>query len=364
MQNKIGLKNLLIKHYNQYPQAQLKDMVKFIYQHEFGSGHLVTDETASLKRLQEEYLALKEHSYDRKSSAAIFEEIGNGLCRLNLSKLQDTGLNLTTVNRFFLNTAKMTRGSMESFEKKLEVLKECCRDGILPYAIKELKAYLQDYQSQGYPPVRHSEEFRQAYSPAYRVVKTEYRDFFKLFCKIDVLMKAKNRTFAAIDGNSGAGKTNLAALLREIYDANIFHMDDFFLTPELRTEERLKEVGGNVDYLRFKEEVIGGLESGEEFYYRRYDCHKQAFVERVRVVPKPVNIIEGVYSMHPTLIDYYDLKVFLGIDSEEQGKRILQRNGAIMYQRFLVEWIPMENRYFEEMNIEEQADLIFKNNEL
>jgi uridine kinase len=27
-------------------------------------------------------------------------------------------------------------------------------------------------------------------------------------------------------------------------------------------------------------------------------------------------LIDGVYSMHPTLIDYYDLKIFLLIDHE------------------------------------------------
>ena len=47
----------------------------------------------------------------------------------------------------------------------------------------------------------------------------------------------------AIDGNSGAGKSTLAALIADVYDCNLFHMDDFFLRPEQRTEERLKETG-------------------------------------------------------------------------------------------------------------------------
>ena len=41
----------------------------------------------------------------------------------------------------------------------------------------------------------------------------------------------------AIDGRCGAGKSTLAAVLAERLDANLIHMDDFFLRPEQRTPE-------------------------------------------------------------------------------------------------------------------------------
>lgn len=66
----------------------------------------------------------------------------------------------------------------------------------------------------------------------------------------------KNRLLIAIDGMSGAGKTTLAEQLAERLDANVFHMDDFFLRPEQRTEERSREIGGNVDYERFHNEIL------------------------------------------------------------------------------------------------------------
>ncbi|MDK2902990.1 hypothetical protein [Mahella sp.] len=190
-------------------------------------------------------------------------------------------------------------------------------------------------------------------------LEEEYRDFFEIFCRIDSLMESHDTVNVAIDGNSGAGKSTLASLISSVYDCNIFHMDDFFLTPELKTEERLKEVGGNVDYVRFKQEVINGLHSKREFQYNIYDCKQKAFRQSVSVIPKKLNIIEGSYSMHPTLINNYDLKIFLYIDEKEQSLRILKRNGASMLKRFLYEWIPLENRYFKELNIREQSDLIF-----
>ncbi|HBK67048.1 MAG TPA: uridine kinase [Firmicutes bacterium] len=196
------------------------------------------------------------------------------------------------------------------------------------------------------------------------MVKSKHRDYFELCRQIATLLISQARVLLAIDGNSGAGKTSLAFLLKEVYDANIFHMDHFFLRPELKTAERLQEIGGNVDYLRFKQEVIYGLQSGGKFQYQRYDCVQQALVEYIAVEQKAVNIIEGVYSLHPSLINYYDLKVFLSVGAKEQSRRILRRNGPDLHQRFLREWIPMENRYFQEMKIQERCDFVFRSNEI
>ena len=128
--------------------------------------------------------------------------------------------------------------------------------------------------------------YRANYCPAYRIVKTEYRDYFDVFTTIDSLLQTQQTVIVAIDGNSGAGKSTLANLIASVYDCNLFRMDDFFLTPELKTEERLKEIGGNVDYQRFKEEVIRGIQSGKEFQYQVYDCQEMKLREKVVVHPK------------------------------------------------------------------------------
>lgn len=173
-------------------------------------------------------------------------------------------------------------------------------------------------------------------------------------------MESRDIVSVAIEGNAGAGKTTLSALIDKVYDCNIFHMDDFFLRPELKTEERLKEIGGNVDYVRFRQEVIDCLQSGEQFEYQIYDCRKMALDSYISVEPKKLNVIEGVYSMHPTLVDSYDLKIFLYIDAEEQSRRILKRNGPTMQRRFLEEWIPLEDEYFDELRIREQSDMVIQ----
>ncbi|HHW01092.1 MAG TPA: hypothetical protein GXX36_16275 [Clostridiaceae bacterium] len=356
----MSIKALLVRHYNLYPRIQIQDAVKLIYQNEFAGGHFIENEEETLRKLQTEWRYLEQIAPDRKTTGDVFEDIGNNLCRLHLAALKHYSISLSTINRLFINTANSVRGSIKGFEEKLDELRQCCKEGQLPFSLEELEACLSSYKEKGYPPISHSEVYRKAYFPAYRIVRSEYCDFFELFCRIDSLMKVKDRVNVAIDGNCGAGKTTLSLLIGNIYDCNIFHMDDFFLTPEMKTEERLNEVGGNVDYARFKNEVIDGLNSGSEFQYRKYDCKQMIFGPPISVIPKKLNIIEGSYSMHPTLVNNYDLKVFLHIDEEKQISRILNRNGPLMLKRFINEWIPMENRYFSELKIQEQCDLVFE----
>ncbi len=185
-----------------------------------------------------------------------------------------------------------------------------------------------------------------------------------LYSRIEQLLTEKRSVFVAIDGNSAAGKTTLANLLQGRYQCNVFHMDDFFLRPHQRTPERLKEIGGNVDYGRFRSEVIEPLICGKPFCYRPFNCQLQELCNPVSITPKQLNIVEGVYSLHPTLIDVYDLKVFLNLDEPTQRERITQRNAIALQKRFFQEWIPMENRYFNLMHIAEQCDLVFNAAEL
>ena len=163
----------------------------------------------------------------------------------------------------------------------------------------------------------------------------------------------------AIDGMSASGKTTLAELLHKVFpESNLFHMDDYFLQPHQRTAERLSEVGGNVDYERFMDEIILHLDDKDGFTFRKFDCRTQTLCSKMSVPWKPLIIIEGSYSQHPYFGNSYDLRIFCEISKEEQKKRILKRNGPEMLDRFLNEWIPKENAYFEAYKIKEKSGLL------
>ena len=178
--------------------------------------------------------------------------------------------------------------------------------------------------------------------------------------KITEIYNIKGSVYVAIDGNCGAGKTTLAEYLAGLFKCNLFHMDDFYLTPEKRTAERLNEPGGNVDRERFLSEVLVPLSRNEDIFYKAYDCGTQSFKEPVRVTPKRVVITEGSYSCHPELYGYYDLHIFLSASPEVQMKRIIKRNGEEAYECFKNKWIPLEEKYFDAFKIKEKCELIFE----
>ncbi len=170
-------------------------------------------------------------------------------------------------------------------------------------------------------------------------------------------LKSKNELTVAIDGRCASGKSTLGKELSEIFDCNLFHIDDYFLRPEQRTRERLNTPGGNFDIERFTDEVIRGINSGEDFSYSPFDCSKMAIGNKLTVNKKALNIIEGSYSCHPDIIDNYDITVFITTDEETQKNRILKRNSD-KAQMFFSKWIPMEESYFSHFDIKNRCDYI------
>ena len=164
--------------------------------------------------------------------------------------------------------------------------------------------------------------------------------------QIDELLSKKDFIIVAIDGKCASGKTTLANELAKYYDCNVFHMDDFFLRPEQRINERFSEVGGNIDYERFNEEVLIPLKAQKDFSYQPFDCSTQTLSNEIQVSLKKLNIIEGTYSQHLYFGEPYDLKILLDINPDLQRKRILERP-EFLHKRFFEEWIPMENEYFK-----------------
>ena len=168
--------------------------------------------------------------------------------------------------------------------------------------------------------------------------------------------EAADKVFVvAIDGMCGSGKSTVAARLQEYFNCSLFHMDDFFLQPHQRTPERLAQPGGNVDYERFGEEVLGHLGDPAGLEYRRFDCSTFTLAPAKHVPYNRLVIIEGAYSCHPYFGDVQDVKIFLESSREGQLQRILRRSGAEKLEQFKDVWIPMEERYFEALGIREKC---------
>lgn len=350
MENHERTRALLKKHYQLYPKLQIEDIFKYIFQSTFGCEHLLSDEETVLHYIKYEY----ETCF--RTEAVYKEPLDGEYSRVYLSWLNH-GLTAETLAKLFCLSAKQKYDDKSSLEQKISVARGLISDGALPLNVDDFEAKLNRWRDMGYPAVHHSDAFRSAYHPAYRVIANRYADFLEVFSAIDKLLH-KGSAIIALEGGSASGKTTLADILKEVYDCNVFHMDDFFLRPEQRTPQRLAEVGGNIDRERFSHEVLPSLKKGEFVRYRRFDCSTQTLSDAVAVAPKKLTLVEGVYATHPAFSRYYDLAVFLDIDAAYQRERILKRNSPWLAKRFFNEWIPLENAYFEGTNIKDRCDLV------
>ena len=161
------LERILREHAKRYPLMQPTDAVKLIYQNEFGGGHLIRDEQACLNYLRREYTSVA-----KDPTVPLYEDIGNGIIRVNLAAVKPE--DLEQLGRAFIDSAAKHKGAMDRFLNKLEVLRKLANEGVFNFDTNALNAYLSEYEAAGYPAVSHSPEYRQAYKPAYRIIRKAY----------------------------------------------------------------------------------------------------------------------------------------------------------------------------------------------
>lgn len=348
------LKQIIYAHIKKYPKQELQDILKMLYQNEFGPKHIAKNEIECFKSLSKEFQTVQ---YDE--SEVLFEDIGYNALRLNLKAIpKDTDLNY--INKIIVKSADDFCGTNEKLVVKFGLLVVMAENKEIPFDIERVRDETNTFAKNGFKPVNHSDIYKENYSPSYRVISKKYRTLVEAIIGISKLDTTKSHIVINIDGNSASGKTSLSNELAKLLNAEIVHCDDFFLPPELRSEERLNEVGGNIHYERLKSEVIDNLRKPKVVSYKAFDCKSGTYKENRFLMNKKFVIIEGAYSSHPYFKNYSDFKIFLTCDSETQKERILNRNGEKMLERFLNEWIPKEDKYFEKFKTEESSDLVIR----
>ena len=342
----MNFRALLLRHFEAFPKLQITDIFKFIHQGTFGPGHLISSEKDAEEGI------LREVTEAENAATYPIESLGN-FARVPLSFLSPE-----TMGKLLFLSAKEETEGMAALSEKLETVRALIKEKILPLSLEEFDKKAKEWEAAGFPPMHHSHTFRTLYMPYYRVIASRFIPLLPLFREIDKRLSG-GRCILAIEGGSGSGKTTLATLLEEVYGSTVFHMDDFFLRPEQRTEKRYREIGGNIDRERFLEEVLLPLKEGKPVTYRKFDCHTLSLSEPFSVMPRRLTVIEGAYSMHPALSGYYDFSVFLDIQAKTQKARIKARNGEYA-SVFFEKWLPMEKAYFEGTNTKDRCDFVMQ----
>ena len=330
-----------------HPSMQPQDVAKLCYQAAHGAEHLLTDFSAAEKYFYQDVDAVE------PVAGELYEPISPEICRVNFAAWKASGMPPEWLFYMFTHSVCPLRIGEQVLPEYLGIAAKLLQS-------PAFDAYVESYEASGMPAVHHSEVYRAAERPHYRIVSRFFTGVLPILQRIAALSKTDRARVIALDGRAAAGKTTAAAMLSDILGASLVYMDDFFLPSELRTAKRFATPGGNVHYERFADEVLPRLHGREAFAYRIFDCGKMALDGQREVAASAYRIVEGAYSLHPEFGDYADLKIFLDVDPETQMRRILHRNGEKMAEMFRVRWIPMEEAYLAEYRVQENADLILK----
>lgn len=213
-------KKLLIDHVRRYPNLKIRDIFKFLHQSALGCEHLVSSCERAVDHIKRE----SESLFGCGSTAV--EPLDGNYSRVSLSVLSH-GLSPETLGILFFLSASEEKNGIEALNAKLSVAEDLILNGELPFSYDEFVAARNEWQSNGYPAIHHSEAFRSNYHPAYRVISNEFVPYLLLFSAIDK-KRADGNVRLAIDVGDDADRSAVASVLSQVYSP-----DDVLIEPSM-----------------------------------------------------------------------------------------------------------------------------------
>jgi hypothetical protein len=165
-----GIDRAVMYEISRRPLAAASDIYKLLHQSVFGPGHIIQDENSARAYLLKEM----ESAGPTLSDERLYEEIGGGMVRVNLRPLRDSKVSMESLLKAMIDTANSNRGTVKEMEDRLNEAhcilgRENKRD-----LADGLKSLADKNASKGYPASHHSEAYRSAYKPAYRIISKRY----------------------------------------------------------------------------------------------------------------------------------------------------------------------------------------------
>ncbi len=146
-----------------YPQMTEEDVVKFAFQGMLGNGHLIKSISDAQIRLEQEMGPL-----EPSENEPLIEKISSQWVRLNLRAAKAKGMRPNEIAWFVYQSAKCKPFSFT-------------RQNVYNFCVKQdgseaMKAAAEHVLDENWLP-HHSQQYRDAYHPAYRVIHKDFRKF-------------------------------------------------------------------------------------------------------------------------------------------------------------------------------------------
>ena len=172
---RINVSERIREHCRRHPDMQVRDLFKFIYQSAFGCEHMISSPETVTEYIRSEYQSCV------KGCSEIIEPLAGEYSRVNLDVL---GCGMSSETLFYLSARQEVEGE-DKLRKMLAAAEDLIKRKEIPFAYDQFAEETEKWRGNGYPPVHHSDAFRGAYHPAYRVISNRFIPYIELFSRID-----------------------------------------------------------------------------------------------------------------------------------------------------------------------------------
>ena len=165
------LKYILINHYKKYPDMQIQDFLKLIYQFTFGPKHFQNEpDLAHIKA----YLERELDGVKNQKQNQYVESIGNGYYRIYLHAIKNHKISTDELSEMFYQSILLSLPKndiiKQSFIRHIDLLIEMIKNEEISYDVDTSMQIIKNYLKEGIHPVHHSDTYQKRYTPHYRVV--------------------------------------------------------------------------------------------------------------------------------------------------------------------------------------------------
>ena len=158
--------DLISEHIKRRPEARAQDIYKLLYQGVFGVGHILSDHAWDVLVEEAGRINIDDHTED-----PLFESvtIDGSMVRVNLRQYIKQGGKLDALFTAMKKSSEYS-GSADVFNEYWGQFRSLVAEGAVSFSLAEIQRLDELIAAEGVKPRHHTEPYRVAYYPAYRVV--------------------------------------------------------------------------------------------------------------------------------------------------------------------------------------------------
>lgn len=160
-------KKIVLEHKASYPEMQIQDVYKLVYQSIFGPGHMGTDESQIAKWLNDEL-----NTVSADSTVDLIEDISptGTYIRINLRRFKYEGGKPELLCKAIAESAAKAENDTDAFIANWQMIVELIESQEVFFDQEQTTEFTESIARAGYPIIHHSEIYSRKYAPSYRLV--------------------------------------------------------------------------------------------------------------------------------------------------------------------------------------------------